>query len=342
MPGAQKMTGGPFVSPQIALLTISVLKDKGISEASFFERLPFEKDKLYGENARITFQEMFEVFETAVDLSQTPWLGLDVGRAETVRSWGALGYAIMSCASEIEAAALGSRYNRAAPSLLHTRTQVVGDRLRLQLDPIYPLGRLLVFCIEENISGICTVSSEYLNEPMVPLEISVTYPKPDHSAHYDEAFGCPVLYDQPMNVFWTRAPSDQPLRTTDPAVAKVCLDLVEDIVAQNEGEDGFLSDMRRMLLKTPGRLPGMEDIAAELAMSSRTLRRRLLDLGTSFRQLQDEVRRDVAVDYLKNTDLQVDQIAHLLGYSETTNFRRAFKQWTGQPPRTYRNQSHPF
>jgi len=74
-----------------------------------------------------------------------------------------------------------------------------------------------------------------------------------------------------------------------------------------------------------------------MAMSSRTLHRKLDGLGTSFRRIQDDVRKNLALDYLKNTSMNVDQIAGRLGYSETTNFRRAFKQWTGDVPSHYQN-----
>ena len=74
-------------------------------------------------------------------------------------------------------------------------------------------------------------------------------------------------------------------------------------------------------------------------MSGRTLRRQLSVLGTSYRQLLDQVRSDLARQYLENSNMSVEQVAQLLGYTETTNFRRAFKRWLGVSPRDYRTQS---
>ena len=280
---------------------------------------------------------MHSLIRSALDLSDIPWLGLEVGRAETAGSWGVLGYALMSAASEIEAARLGAIYYMAAPSLMRTQTEVEGDQMRLSMEPIYKDDALLPFFVEENIAGICAVSSEYLFDPMVPLKIWLSYKKPPYSDIYDEYFGCPIEYEMPENVFWTRAPQDQPLRSSDPISAQVCLKLVEQIVKQHPNENEFLYKLRKRLLSEPGNMPNMDQVAQELAMSPRTLRRKLVGLGATFRGLQDDVRCTLALDYIKNTSLNIDQIAHLMGYTETTNFRRAFKHWTGNAPTHYRS-----
>jgi AraC-like DNA-binding protein len=82
--------------------------------------------------------------------------------------------------------------------------------------------------------------------------------------------------------------------------------------------------------------PTLEQIAPRLHMSSRTLRRRLDEEGTSFRQILGEVRRELASRYLMEGRLSVGEIAFLLGFSEPSAFHRAFKQWTGHAPHAYR------
>jgi AraC-like DNA-binding protein len=89
-------------------------------------------------------------------------------------------------------------------------------------------------------------------------------------------------------------------------------------------------------LSVPGEFPSEAAVADALAVSGRTMRRQLGDLGTSFRDLLNQVRSDLAEQYLRNSTLSVEQIAQLLGYTETTNFRRAFNRWLGMSPREYR------
>jgi AraC-like DNA-binding protein len=280
---------------------------------------------------------MYALIEAALEISDCPWLGPELGRAQTVSTWGVLGYAIMSCASEREAIRLGAQYYQAAPSLMAFSMGTEGDRLRIQMTPAHEKPHLLPFCVEENLTGICAVASSYMAQPMEPLEIWVTYPRPAYGDKYQEYLGCRVKYEQSQNILWTRTPRDVPLKTSDPISAQLCLKLVEEIVEQQNTTSDLEKEVRRLLLKTPGEMPNMTSAAAELTISPRTLRRRLSELGTTYKQIHEDVRRDLAMDYIMTTHLNIDQIAHLVGYTETTNFRRAFRQWTGHPPRYYRD-----
>ena len=84
------------------------------------------------------------------------------------------------------------------------------------------------------------------------------------------------------------------------------------------------------------RAPDMGEVASDLYMTTRTLRRRLLDEGTSFAELRDEVRQTLAEELLSGPGLSVEQIAERLGYAEATSFVNAFKRWRGRTPHNYR------
>ena len=82
------------------------------------------------------------------------------------------------------------------------------------------------------------------------------------------------------------------------------------------------------------------DIANRLAVSERTLRRRLRALGTSYNKILQNVRSSTAQEWLRDSNLTMELIAWRLGYTETANFRHAFKRWTGQSPQAFRRQLH--
>jgi len=98
------------------------------------------------------------------------------------------------------------------------------------------------------------------------------------------------------------------------------------------------TEVRRLLLQSAGDFFDINQVAARLNMSERSLRRRLNAESVSFRTLFEEVRDLLATEYLAKTDLTVAEIAHLLSYSETVNFRRAFMRWNGTTPSEYRLQ----
>jgi AraC-like DNA-binding protein len=80
----------------------------------------------------------------------------------------------------------------------------------------------------------------------------------------------------------------------------------------------------------------MDEIAAAVGMSVRSLHRHLGECGVTYQELRDQVRRDLAVDYLKSSHLTVEQIAQLVGYGEAASFRKAFRRWTGKAPGEFR------
>jgi AraC-like DNA-binding protein len=92
------------------------------------------------------------------------------------------------------------------------------------------------------------------------------------------------------------------------------------------------------LLSTPGEFPKLDAIANKLSIGTRTLRRRLKGLGTSYQKILDDVKKELAIEYLQTTTLSVQEISDLLGYSEVTNFRRAFVKWVQLSPYQYRKK----
>ena len=85
----------------------------------------------------------------------------------------------------------------------------------------------------------------------------------------------------------------------------------------------------------------LEDVASELGVSVRTLRRRLTDKGTSYRRIVDDLRREVAIKYLRDTDMTVEDVAFALGFNDAANFRRAFRRWTSATPQQFRKAAGP-
>jgi AraC-like DNA-binding protein len=97
--------------------------------------------------------------------------------------------------------------------------------------------------------------------------------------------------------------------------------------------------VRRLLLQSAGDFPNIREVAESLHVSERTLRRRLDGESNSFRAVTEEVKNTLAKEYLINTELTVSEIAHLLDYTETVNFRQAFVRWHGVTPSQYRRQA---
>jgi AraC-like DNA-binding protein len=125
---------------------------------------------------------------------------------------------------------------------------------------------------------------------------------------------------------------------SDAAMARICEERCELILARLGAAGGFVDRVRAELLTGSHRFADLDTVARALAVSPRTLCRRLKEEGSSFRLVLSEVRKGLALDYLESSDLPLEEIAALLGYQDAANFNRAFQKWVDQAPGRYRRR----
>ena len=159
----------------------------------------------------------------------------------------------------------------------------------------------------------------------------------DRTEPFDEWFRSPIAWGAPRpSVVIRRDDLAQPLPTANPDVAlaneRVALEYLERL----DRADVTAQVRRRILEQLPSGPPTQTEIARRLALSPRTLHRRLADTGTSFADLLDEMRRELAAGYLQRTEHSVAEVAYLLGFAEVSSFNRAFRRWTGKRPSEFR------
>jgi AraC-like DNA-binding protein len=149
-------------------------------------------------------------------------------------------------------------------------------------------------------------------------------------------FGVAPEFGAPRNVAVLEAAAlDLPLPQADELTAAMTERQCRKLVKQRRSRAGVAGVVRDELVRTPGDMPALDEVAERLAVSERTLRRRLADEGTSFRALVDEVRSALAEELLSTGSLSVEQVARRLGYAETASFTHAFTRWKGVSPRAW-------
>jgi len=169
-----------------------------------------------------------------------------------------------------------------------------------------------------------------------------TTPRPDGTARLAEFFRTGALaFDQPSSGFAVDAGElSLPVKSGDPALFGFLEEHARAALASRPKTDDLVDKLRHAIrdaLKAGE--PNIERLATRLALSGRTLQRRLADLGTSFQEVLDQVRFDLARAYLRDARLDLSQVAYLLGYSELRAFDRAFRRWANQSPGEWRAQA---
>ena len=174
-----------------------------------------------------------------------------------------------------------------------------------------------------------------LGEHFVPLRVTLQHPRIAPLQSYREMFGCPVEFERDMNsVHLPHHALNQPIRGRDAAA----LALAENYLAGMRPELAVADHVRGLTQRLLAvNHADLASVARAMSLHPRVLQRRLADTGTSFEEILDDVRRDMAWD-LSATGMQISQIATMLGYSETSSYTRACRRWYGESPRQLRTR----
>jgi len=233
---------------------------------------------------------------------------------------------------------LGHFYNLVNDSL-RLELKVEGDEATFSmalndpaLDPDYLLREFLLLLWHRFPS--------WLIGQRIPLRrVTFDHAAPEHLAEYRLMFPCQANFEQPTNsLVFDAAMLNAPVVQTPEALANHLRRAPIDWFTRPAYYPVYT---RRVLdcLQNCADLAGasIQGAAAALHLTERTLRRRLSAEGTSFQGLKDGLRRDLAIHYLTQPSMPISQVARHLGFSEPSAFTRAFKQWTGELPKTYRD-----
>ena len=248
----------------------------------------------------------------------------------------------MSSATLEQAIQIAVKYHRTAGAMFELSCLTDEHEAVLRLEHLLPVGEVGQYVVEELFVGISQLIGLLLGEEHQPARILLNYPAPEYADRHEQCFGCPVTFNEPYCEYrFSREELYRSLAEADASTAKICEESCRQLLNQMQIEEDIISRICHLLLSTPGEFPKLDTVAERLSLGARTLRRRLKELGTSYQRILDDVRRELAIEYLRTTNLTVQEIAELLGYSEVTNFRRAFMRWVELSPYQFRKQLAP-
>ncbi|MDT0498454.1 AraC family transcriptional regulator [Algiphilus sp. W345] len=284
-------------------------------------------------------QELALVARLVECLGHVPGLGLQAGSRYRLTSYGIWGFAMMSSATLRSAIALGLRYLDLTYAFNELRVEEGGREAALVLDDHAIPQALREFLVERDAAAIHVIASELLNEPLPQLGIDLRYPGPAHAHLYEAMAGvCPHFGAADNRIRIDASILDRAPIQADAPTARLCREQCDSLLRQRHSEkSGFSARVQRLLRQHGETLPSLELAARQLRCSARTLRRRLAEQGSSYRQLVAVQRREHAERLLDCRELSVEQIAAQLGYAESASFIHAYKRWRGVTPNAARS-----
>jgi AraC-like DNA-binding protein len=284
-------------------------------------------------------RKWIDLWRFVLEAMDDPNIGLQFASRTTLQDTGLLGYVMMHSATLGEALDVFTRFFRLwrEEPLPHfeARTRRIAVGWTSGLAPP-TLERPLS---DWALSGTLALLREVTGTELRPLEVHFSYSS--HGLDLSLArryFGAQLRFEQPgAELILRKGDLELPSRKANHDLAGYLRRYAEQVIESMPSGGTVTSRVEQALRQglDKGRL-ALDDVASRLAMSRRTLQRRLREEGTSFGSLREAFRRHLAIDLLRDKTLAIYEIAFLLGYSETSNFYRAFRRWEGSSPRRFR------
>jgi len=315
----------------------------GAPREALFENTELTPQMLTSPDMRISYFQYAMLSQNALRLTQNPALGLYIGRNTGVAQMGVLGFLLQNSPTLGAALDATLRYCRAIAPAWSFSAEIHGDVGSLTFAEQMPMAPLQRFAHEVILAAFDTQSRTlYGGRPLPVRRIELPYPEPEHAHEYKKLF-----YDVPM-VFGQRIARvefeswilHEPVAFADPATAKLAEQFCAQLLTLDPSQEGLVAQVRRILATQTAAPPSLPEIAQTLRTSTRTLRRELHKMRTSYKELVDESRRVRAEAWMETNSLPIEKLAEGLGFSTVGSFRRAFKRWTGHTPGALRSRAH--
>lgn len=324
------------------------LDRRGVAPQRLLVGVQLEPSILDQREARIAASVYVDLLELGLALSGDADLGLHLGEAVRPGHFGVLGYLLMSCATLGDALHRQARYAELVGSL--GRVELADEPPRAGHEPLVRhsweplLPRQQRQLAEETLACWLRFGHWISGLQQVPLEVRFRHPAPADTTEHRRIFRCPVLFGQADNALvFPRRLLALPLGQADSQIQRTLDAYAGRLLESIRRGEGVLERARQCLAeRLPEQAVDLEALAGELALSPRTLQRRLRDSGLSFSRLVDETRQQLVLHHLRDPALELADVASLVGFSETGSLARAFRRWTGQSLGQYRRTLQPL
>ncbi len=326
-------------SPISVQLLVGLGADYGLPAPVCLESTGLAEESLRDTDATVSArQELTVVANVLRALGDPPGLGLEAGIRYHLTTYGIWGFAMISSPTWRSAIDIGLRYLDLTFAFTRIQARDRGEEFHLVLDtPDIPLA-LQRFVVERDSAAIQTIQHEVFASPIHIREISYTFPPPVVGGRrYAEIFDVMPAFDAPECAVGIPAEIlDLPLPQANEHTTAIAREQCRQLLAGRHARTGVAGRVRDHLLARTAAPPDAEQVAAALHMSERTLRRRLAEEGVTFRGLLDEIREQLAEEFLITGGLSVAEVAQRLGYVEVSSFSQAFRRWKSVGPREFR------
>ena len=335
------MTANRRISVNAATGLLEIIAMKGANPDHILRTVGVRRSVLSNADAFIPTSAFTALLEEAARATADECFGLHFGEQFDPKDVGALAYLISNSPDVGTAIRNAERYLQIHNNAARASFSIEGERACLRYLVTEQTTQALRQHNEYSMAVAAKTFRILTATRWLPLEVQFAHEAPASTAEHLRVFACPVLFGCSMNALVVEQEVlHRMVSVADDRLYRILKQYVERLLAEMPRDNDLLSSVKRAIVESMAAGgPRREQVAKELAMSPRTLERRLKERGVVYKKLVSEVRGQFALDYLKDRKRTITEVAFLLGYSEVSAFNRAFKRSTGFTPMEYREQS---
>jgi AraC-like DNA-binding protein len=324
------------VSSAQVVPVLVALRQLGVDSDYVLRRASLDVSVLTAKDARISLDEEAAFWESAVEVSGDRTVGLRVANVLSAGALGGFGYLLSNSETVAKLIERAGRYGRLMDDLSETSLERRNDELFISIGRRggYPVPGPAAECVV----AVALATARRAWPHAHPLAVKFMHSCSSDPAVYRSYFGCPVGFKaRATQIVCSVSLLDDVSTSVDPQLGAVLEEHTNHLLLQLPVSEDIVSLARHCLLQQLEQGPTDPDaLARRLACSKRTLRRKLQAAHTSYQQLLDDVRQALAIKYVSDTHLSLEQVSDQLRFQDASTFYRAFKRWTGCTPSQYR------
>jgi AraC-like DNA-binding protein len=313
------------------------LESAGHDPKPLFLQAGLDLSALDDPNARYPVESTSRLWRLAVEATGDPAFGLTVASHVTQTTFHALGYSLVASPTLKEAFERLVRYFRIVSDAAELEFKRVAEEYHFIIHIEQNGPRPAFESIDAFLSVNLRMCRALYGRQLSPLRVALQRPAPADTSPFERVFRAPLEFAAPQNLLvFERSAFEQPLEGANPELARHNDQILAQYLARHERQNVAARVHGVLVEQLSLGEPSQQKIADELHMSLRNLQRKLSSEGTSYKDILNETRRELALSYMKDPRYSVSEITYLLGFSDTSSFTRAFRRWTGKSPTAHR------
>ncbi|BFM07267.1 AraC family transcriptional regulator [Halioxenophilus aromaticivorans] len=314
------------------------LEMQGKNSALLFKEADIPYQSTSDPSCRVEAHKIFHLMQLAVKTTGNPSFGLQVACNFQPAHFHALGFSLYSSSSLYDFCLRLVHYFRLLSENAKHYLHEDEEHYRLVIELINP--KASIESLDGWIGAIVHMCRSIYRPDFTPLKVELERPAPEsHAEDFERFFRAPVIFSAPTNtIYFAKEDMLAHLPSGNSDLARRNDEVVIEYLARLDREDIVRQVEAKVIELLPTGECSKDRIASLLHISQRKLHNKLEQKNTSYQEILENLRSNLAKQYIEQKNVSFSEIAFLLGFTDTSNFARAFRRWTGVSPTQYRDQ----